>query len=79
MSKQCVAVLWSGGAEFGSTVTSRRTADSDNMAGVFLLAFIAGVLLEAHGLPVEDNAGNSPMGERRWIEEAAKCQGCENV
>lgn len=53
---------------------SGRTAENDNMAGVCLLAFIAGLLLEVNGLPAdipEENTGNRQK-EQVWTEERSK-------
>lgn len=48
------------------------------MAGVCLLAFIAGLLLEVSGLPVEENTGKRQM-RAAGSEEAAKCRGRANI
>lgn len=60
VSKQWVAVLWSGGSVFpavrsgfGSSVKSRQTTDNDKMARVCFLAFIAGLLLDVYALAAE--------------------------
>ncbi len=57
---------------FGSAVRSKRTADSNKMARVCVVAFIAGFLLEVYGLPVEippENTGKeSRFGFRKQLK-----------